>query len=226
MCAVGRALAEVLFDLYGVLVNNDSLSGLKGPLVGVGLHACQTPEEAEDGRSPDSWADDALVAMTAVGHLGKSAHNLHPAPFSPPTMAHTPLMHQTLATPPMGGHDNPFSRPGTPHKEPHHIGFVGLGAMGHFMARNLANNRQSHPTGSPPLLVYNRTVSKAEDLVKEVGGESKVRIAQSPGEIAVECDIIVTNLGSDEAVRLIYQEFAKALTVSRNDITSLCRSLR
>jgi 3-hydroxyisobutyrate dehydrogenase-like beta-hydroxyacid dehydrogenase len=113
--------------------------------------------------------------------------------------------------------DVPFSRPSTPggsrHGENHQIGWVGLGAMGYFMARNLAINRQSHPAGSPPVVVQNRTVAKAEKLVKEVGA-NRARVAQTPGEVARDCDIIITNLASDEAVRSIYQEFAQALTVS------------
>jgi ketol-acid reductoisomerase len=109
----------------------------------------------------------------------------------------------------------PFSRPGTPtRRDAHQVGFLGLGAMGHFMARNLALNPQAHPAGSPPVLVYNRTVSKSEALVKEVG-EQRARIAQSPAELVRESDIIVTNLASDEVVRKIYQEFAAELHVSR-----------
>jgi hypothetical protein len=68
-------------------------------------------------------------------------------------------------------------------------------------------------TGSPPLLVHNRTPAKSEKLVKEVG-EHRARIAQSPGEVALECDVIFTNLASDEVVRSIYKEFAAALAVS------------
>jgi 3-hydroxyisobutyrate dehydrogenase-like beta-hydroxyacid dehydrogenase len=112
-----------------------------------------------------------------------------------------------------GGEHIPFSRPPTPnHKDAPQVGFIGLGAMGRFMARNLAKNRSSHPSGSPPMVVWNRTISKAESLAKEVGGD-KMRAAQSPAEVATECDIIVTNLANDEVVVQIYEEFAKALTV-------------
>ena len=81
------------------------------------------------------------------------------------------------------------------------------------MARNLANHKASHPVPSPPLLVYNRTVSKSEKLVKEAGGESKVRIAESAAQLAIECDVIITNLASDDVVKSIYVEFSKALIV-------------
>jgi ornithine cyclodeaminase/alanine dehydrogenase-like protein (mu-crystallin family) len=134
---------------------------------------------------------------------------ISPIPLSAAHLGGTTHLHRPVS------HDNPFSRPTTPsgRHEAQQIGFLGLGAMGHFMARNLATNNQSHPTGSPPLIVYNRTVSKAEALVKEVG-EHRARIAQSPGELATECDVIITNLASDEVVRDIYKQFAAALQVS------------
>jgi hypothetical protein len=142
------------------------------------------------------------------------------------TMTDSPLPHAASPAPnaaalhQLGGdHHVPFSRPPTPtHKEQLQVGFIGLGAMGHFMARNLANNRTSHPAGSPPVVVWNRTLARAEALVKEVG-EDKMRAAQSPAEVATECDIIVTNLASDEVVLQMFEEFAKALTVSSNIMT-------
>jgi 3-hydroxyisobutyrate dehydrogenase-like beta-hydroxyacid dehydrogenase len=84
------------------------------------------------------------------------------------------------------------------------------------MARNLVAN--SHPNssgggGRPHLLVWNRTRAKAEELVEELGAD-RVRIAKSVGEIATECDIVITNLANDEVVRAIYEEFAKALQAS------------
>ena len=80
------------------------------------------------------------------------------------------------------------------------------------MARNLATHKSSHLVVSP-LLVYNRTVSKSEKLVQEAGGESKVRIAQSIAQLAIECDVIIINLGNDDVVKSIYVEFSKALSV-------------
>jgi 3-hydroxyisobutyrate dehydrogenase-like beta-hydroxyacid dehydrogenase len=105
----------------------------------------------------------------------------------------------------------PFSRSQTPGANVQ-IGFCGLGAMGYFMARNLANHRASLNNGYFPLLVYNRTVAKAERLATEIG-KDKVRIAESPSQLASMCDIIVTNLASDDVVKSIYEEFAKALAV-------------
>jgi len=79
------------------------------------------------------------------------------------------------------------------------------------MARNLATHKSYLPVAPLPLLVFNRTVEKCEKLVKEVGGEGKVSIAQSVAQLAIECDVIITNLANDEVVRDVYTEFSKAL---------------
>lgn len=114
---------------------------------------------------------------------------------------------------------NPFSRPQTPHHS-FQIGFIGLGAMGYFMARNLANNRPSTAVGAPPpVLIYNRTKAKSEKLLKEVG-DDKARIAEGPEEVAQECDIIFTNLANDDVVKEVYLQFAQALKVG--GIMNLC----
>lgn len=106
----------------------------------------------------------------------------------------------------------PYSRPPTPHTHALQIGFVGLGAMGYIMAKNLATNRASHPADSPPVLVWNRTAEKAEKLQREIG-EDKIRVAQSPGQVASECDVIITSMASDAVVKSIYEQYANALEV-------------
>ncbi|KAI0354664.1 NAD-P-binding protein [Trametes cingulata] len=105
---------------------------------------------------------------------------------------------------------NPFSRPTTPGHHALQIGFCGLGAMGYPMARNLAKWRNQHVPGSLPVLVWNRTRSKSEDLLKELG-EEMITIADSLEQVASDCDIIFTNLSNDDVVRSVYQTFAKAL---------------
>ncbi|KZT73299.1 NAD(P)-binding protein [Daedalea quercina L-15889] len=106
-------------------------------------------------------------------------------------------------------HAVPFSRPATPGHVAHHLGFYGLGAMGYFMARNLAKTRSAQ-AGSSPLLVYNRSPGKCQQLQKELGAD-KVQIAKSPEELVQECDIIFTSLASDAAVKSVYEQFAAAL---------------
>ncbi|KAI0964133.1 hypothetical protein AcW1_001023 [Taiwanofungus camphoratus] len=109
----------------------------------------------------------------------------------------------------MASRSIPFSRPATPGPNVLTVGWYGLGAMGYFMARNIANHRASHP-GSPPLVVYNRSTSKSEQLQEQLG-ESKVKIAQSPEQLALECDVIFTSLATDAVVKSVYEQFAKAL---------------
>lgn len=108
----------------------------------------------------------------------------------------------------------PFSRPPTPGVHPLQVGFCGLGAMGYFMARNLANSFKSQ---LPPLLVYNRTVAKSQKLLAELGA-SAVKVADTLDQLVAECDVIFTNLANDAVVTSIYNEFAKALAVRRNHI--------
>ncbi|KAG1766408.1 NAD(P)-binding protein [Suillus occidentalis] len=104
----------------------------------------------------------------------------------------------------------PFSRPPTPGVHPLQVGFCGLGAMGYFMARNLANSFKSQ---LPPLIVYNRTVAKSQKLLAELGA-SAVKVADTLDQLVTECDVIFTNLANDAVVTSIYYEFAKALTHS------------
>ncbi|HSK09134.1 MAG TPA: NAD(P)-dependent oxidoreductase [Vicinamibacterales bacterium] len=68
------------------------------------------------------------------------------------------------------------------------IAFIGLGAMGQPMARNLA--RAGHE-----LLVYNRTPERAQALAGEVAS-----VASTVGEAACEAEVVVTMLADDGAV--------------------------
>ena len=106
--------------------------------------------------------------------------------------------------------DLPFSRPHTPHKDVV-LGFCGLGAMGYPMARNLANH-MTKSSPQTPLHVWNRTRSQSERLEQELGS-SKIKIADSPEDLALQCDIIITTLASDDVVRQIFERFVSALKV-------------
>ena len=68
------------------------------------------------------------------------------------------------------------------------IGFAGLGRMGQAMAGRLLD-------AGFPLTVYNRTGSKADDLVQR--GAAR---AATPAELAARSDIIMTILTDDRAV--------------------------
>ena len=65
------------------------------------------------------------------------------------------------------------------------IGFVGLGAMGHAMARRLLNAGHG-------ITVYNRTVSKADDLVAD-----GARFARTPSDAAGDAEIVFSMLFDD-----------------------------
>lgn len=79
------------------------------------------------------------------------------------------------------------------------------------MARNLAKSMEGH-AGGFPVVVFNRTVSKSEALLEKLG-PNLIKIAQSPEELALECDIIFTNLANDEVVKSVYTKFHSALKV-------------
>lgn len=103
----------------------------------------------------------------------------------------------------------PFSRPTTPQISPPRIGFCGIGSMGRLMARNLARSQRPDAV---PVLIYNRTTSKARELADELG-EQKIKIASSLEQIVAECDVIFTSLPADSVVKSVYQRFAGALKV-------------
>ncbi|KAJ7762325.1 NAD-P-binding protein [Mycena maculata] len=123
--------------------------------------------------------------------------------------------HSHLAMSPTSGAETPavpYSRPTTPGSAsfPIQIGFVGLGAMGGMMAKNLANYRAAHISGALPILVWNRSPAKGESLVAEVG-QNKVRVAKTLEQLATECDVIFSNLANDDVVKSCYLKFVEAL---------------
>ena len=69
------------------------------------------------------------------------------------------------------------------------IGFIGLGNMGSGMARNLIK-------AGFPLIVYNRTRSRAEAL-RSLGAQA----AETPAQAASDVDVLITMLSDDRAVR-------------------------
>lgn len=72
------------------------------------------------------------------------------------------------------------------------VGFIGLGIMGHSMAGHIL-------AAGNELVVYNRTRSKADDLV-EKGAVWK----DSPGEVAAASDVVITIVGYPKDVEDIY----------------------
>ncbi|MGF3214402.1 NAD(P)-dependent oxidoreductase [Facklamia sp. P12945] len=72
------------------------------------------------------------------------------------------------------------------------VGFIGLGVMGQSMARHILR-------AGYPLYVYNRTRSKANQLVEE-GAIWQA----SPEEVAQACDLVLTIVGYPEDVEAVY----------------------
>lgn len=71
------------------------------------------------------------------------------------------------------------------------IGFIGLGIMGKPMARNLIK-------AGYPLVVYNRTASKAAELV-ELGA----RQVESPGEVGANAGVVITMVSDSPEVESV-----------------------
>nr|WP_314491008.1 NAD(P)-dependent oxidoreductase [uncultured Chryseobacterium sp.] len=73
------------------------------------------------------------------------------------------------------------------------LGFIGLGNMGHPMAKNLEK-------AGFPLSVYNRSAEKAENF------SERSKVSESVKDLVSESDIIFTMLTNDEAVNDIYRQ--------------------
>ncbi|CAD6565561.1 MAG: hypothetical protein TREMPRED_001528 [Tremellales sp. Tagirdzhanova-0007] len=100
----------------------------------------------------------------------------------------------------------PFSRPQTPVQAHDQFAFVGLGAMGKRMALNLAKSLLK--SNQPPLILYNRSehgitgfknYAAKEDLPDEA-----YTFVKDLKEIGRRADMILSSLGSDEAVEAVY----------------------
>jgi 3-hydroxyisobutyrate dehydrogenase len=72
------------------------------------------------------------------------------------------------------------------------VGFIGTGVMGKSMAGHLMK-------AGYPVHVYTRTKAKAEDLL-----EKGARWADTPKEIAQNCDVIITMVGYPKDVEEVY----------------------
>lgn len=80
------------------------------------------------------------------------------------------------------------------------VGFIGLGAMGLHMARNL------HRAGLLAC-VWNRTFSRAEAFAAETG----CRACETPAELAAACDLVVTCVSADGDLLAVVEALLPAL---------------
>ena len=98
------------------------------------------------------------------------------------------------------------------------LGFIGLGHMGHPMAKNLEKAGFS-------LSVYNRTEEKAEDFLQHS------KVCKSIAELVGNSDVIFTMLTDDTAAKAVYGEILKEniagkLFVEMSTISpEMCREL-
>ncbi len=72
------------------------------------------------------------------------------------------------------------------------VAFIGLGVMGYPMAGHVQKS-------GTDVCVYNRTSVKAEEWVKEFGGE----MADTPAKAAKNCDVVLVCVGNDDDVRQV-----------------------
>ncbi|KUJ16846.1 uncharacterized protein LY89DRAFT_684879 [Mollisia scopiformis] len=84
------------------------------------------------------------------------------------------------------------------------LAWIGLGNMGRGMCKNLVEKGQL----DKPLIIYNRTTKRSEDLNKLLpSGKSKV--ATSIKDVVSEADIIFTCVGDDTAINETINEALK-----------------
>jgi len=79
-------------------------------------------------------------------------------------------------------------------------GVIGLGAMGAYMALNF------HKAGSLHR-IWNRSQEKAEAIAEETG----VEIADSPEQLAEECELIITCVSRDEDVLSVIESISTTI---------------
>ncbi len=80
------------------------------------------------------------------------------------------------------------------------VGFIGLGAMGQHMARNL--HRAGLLTG-----VWNRTAARSQAFASEIS----CRIFGTPAELAAACEFIVTCVSADEDLLAVVEALLPGL---------------
>jgi len=84
------------------------------------------------------------------------------------------------------------------------LAWIGLGNMGRGMCKNLDEKGNL----DKPLIIFNRTKKRAEDLGKSLGA-GKSRVASSIGEAVLQSDIIFTCVGDDKAINATVDEALK-----------------
>ncbi|KAL1297010.1 hypothetical protein AAFC00_004604 [Neodothiora populina] len=76
------------------------------------------------------------------------------------------------------------------------LAWIGLGNMGRGMVKNLAEKAD---LGGNPVIIFNRTSSRAEQLSQELGAD-KAKAVSSIAEAVKPADIVFTCVGDDKAI--------------------------
>jgi 3-hydroxyisobutyrate dehydrogenase-like beta-hydroxyacid dehydrogenase len=76
------------------------------------------------------------------------------------------------------------------------LAWIGLGNMGRGMCKNLVEKGNL----TSPLILYNRTQSRADKLSSQLGSD-KTKVASSISEAVKASDIIFTCVGDDPAIK-------------------------
>jgi 3-hydroxyisobutyrate dehydrogenase-like beta-hydroxyacid dehydrogenase len=74
------------------------------------------------------------------------------------------------------------------------VGFLGMGRMGGRIAPNIAR-------AGFPLIVYNRTRPRAEDVAAQAGAS----VGRTPAEVARAADVVITMLANGPALEAVYE---------------------
>jgi len=86
--------------------------------------------------------------------------------------------------------------------EPAGIGFIGLGIMGKGMVARLLS--KTSVGQNVPLVIWNRTLSKCEDLVN-AHPDKNIVIASSPSEVVSSCCVVYSILSTPDASRAVFE---------------------
>jgi 3-hydroxyisobutyrate dehydrogenase-like beta-hydroxyacid dehydrogenase len=84
---------------------------------------------------------------------------------------------------------------------PSKLAFLGLGNIGRGIAKNLVAKSKD---AELPLILWNRTKGKADELSKQIG-TSKTQVASTVEEAVLPSDIVWTCVGDDKADLAVYE---------------------
>lgn len=85
------------------------------------------------------------------------------------------------------------------------LAWIGLGNMGRGMCKNLVEKGNL----DKPLIIFNRTKQRADDLSSKLGSE-KTKVAATMEEAVESSDMIFTCLGDDKAITAAIEQMTKA----------------